>query len=74
MMDNRPAETEFLEGDEVVLARGTYQGTLGVFVRFRTDVHWADIVERNGAQRRHPVQWLEHSTDVTPGFAINRPL
>ena len=39
MMSARPAGTVFHEGDEVVLGRGTYQGTLGVFVRFKTDVN-----------------------------------
>jgi hypothetical protein len=53
----------FHEGDEVVLVHGTYQGTLGVFVRLRDDVGWADIVERNGAVRSHPVAWLGHSVE-----------
>ena len=51
----------FHEGDEVVLVEGTYQGTLGVFVRLRDDVGWADITERNGTVRSHPVAWLGHS-------------
>jgi hypothetical protein len=58
-MSVRPAGTVFHEGDEVVLGRGTYQGTLGVFVRFKTDVTWADIAERNGNIRSHPVAWLD---------------
>ena len=63
MMSYRPSvSTVFREGDEVVLAEGTYQGTLGVFVRFRTDVHWADITERDGSIRSHPIAWLDHST------------
>ena len=62
MMSNRPVGTVFREGDEVVLAEGTYQGTLGVFVRLRTDVNWADIRECNGSVRSHPVAWLDHST------------
>jgi hypothetical protein len=49
---------EFREGDEVVLAEGTYQGTLGIFQRLREDVKWADIAERNGSIRSHPVAWL----------------
>ena len=53
----------FHEGDEVILLEGTYQGTLGVFVRLRDDVHWADIAERNGAVRSHPVAWLGHSVE-----------
>ena len=69
MMANQPGPAEFLEGDEVVLARGSYQGTLGIFVRFRRDAHWADIMERNGRMRSHPVEWLAHSTGSTLGFA-----
>jgi len=52
----------FREGDEVVLADGTYQGTHGVFRRLTDDVNWADITERNGSIRSHPVAWLAHST------------
>jgi len=62
MISNRPAGAIFREGDEVVLSQGTYQGTFGVFVRLRKDVNWADITERNGSTRSHPVAWLEHST------------
>jgi hypothetical protein len=51
----------FHAGDEVVLAQGTYQGTLGVFVRLSNDVNWAVIAERNGNIRSHPVMWLAHS-------------
>ena len=51
MMNTRPADPTFREGDEVVLATGTYQGTLGVFLRLEKDVNWADIMR---AQRRHP--------------------
>jgi len=52
---------EFKEGDNVVLAEGTYQGTLGVFSRLRQDVNWAEITEPSGAMRCHPVAWLQHS-------------
>jgi hypothetical protein len=31
---------------------------LGVFVELRADAKWADITERNGEVRRHPVEWL----------------
>jgi hypothetical protein len=61
----------FREGDEVVLAEGTYQGTLGVFVRLRPDVNWADITERNGSIRSHPVAWLDHCTDAIRGSAAD---
>ncbi len=69
MMSNRPADRTFREGDEVVLANGTYQGTPGVFLRLRADVKWADIMERNGAVRSHPVIWLAHSAGALPGSA-----
>lgn len=62
MLSNRPVGTVFREGDEVVLAEGTYQGTSGVFLRLRKDANWADITERNGSIRSHPVAWLAHST------------
>jgi hypothetical protein len=61
MTSIRPVSAGFHEGDEVVLAHGTYQGTSGVFLRLRDDVKWADIEERNGCIRSHPVAWLAHS-------------
>ncbi len=54
----------FHEGDEVVLATGTYQGTPGVFLHLRQDAKWADIAERGGGIRSHPVEWLAHSADT----------
>ena len=51
----------FHEGDGVVLAEGTYQGTSGVFLRLRADLNWADIKERDGIVREHPVAWLAHA-------------
>jgi hypothetical protein len=51
----------FSEGDQVVLATGTYQGTSGVFLRLKEDAKWADITERDGSIRSHPVEWLAHS-------------
>lgn len=64
MMSTRPAVPAFHEGDEVVLANGTYQGTPGVFLRLREDVKWADITESDGSIRSHPVAWLAHSAGV----------
>ncbi len=61
MTNDKTDSSPFREGDEVVLDRGTYQGTLGVFVRLREDVKWADIKERNGAVWSHPVEWLAHA-------------
>jgi hypothetical protein len=65
MITSGPVGTGFREGDEVVLAEGTYQGTPGVFLRLKEDVNWADITERNGSVRSHPVAWLAHSTGAT---------
>jgi hypothetical protein len=67
-MSTRPAGPVFLEGDEVVLALGTYPGTLGVFVRLKEDVNWAAVTERNGEVRSHPVIWLAHSASAIPGL------
>ena len=68
------AHSTFQEGDEVVLARGTYPGTLGVFLWLKEDVNWADIRERNGDIRSQPVEWLAHSTRATPGVASGKAL
>jgi hypothetical protein len=65
MMGTGSAGDVFHQGDEVVLAQGTYQGTQGVFLRLKQDVHWADITECSGRIRSHPVEWLARSTDVT---------
>jgi hypothetical protein len=58
----------FRDGDEVVLAEGTYQGTPGVFLRFKEDANWADITERSGDVRSHPVAWLAHNGAGLPSF------
>ena len=66
MTNNTPTRAAFNEGDEVVLAEGSYQGTLGVFIRLKADRNWADITERNGSIRSHPVAWLAHSPAAIP--------
>jgi hypothetical protein len=66
MTSIRPAALTFREGDEVVLAKGSYEGTLGIFLRLKEDVNWADITERNGDVRCHPVIWLAHSESAIP--------
>lgn len=48
----------FTSGDEIILAKGSYPGTLGVFLNLRPDHNWADIRERNGNIRQHPVAWM----------------
>ena len=69
MLNNRPVGATFHEGDEVVLAEGTYQGTLGVFLRLTKDPNWADITERNGRIRMHPMVWLAHAPESKRGTA-----
>ena len=60
MIGNKPSDA-FQEGDEVVLERGTYQGTPGVFVRLLKDVNWAEIRGSDGSLWSHPVVWLAHA-------------
>ena len=67
MSTARESPDVFLGGDEVVLAQGTYQGTPGIFLGLRGDVKWADIRERNGSIRSHPVTWLAHSAGAVTG-------
>jgi hypothetical protein len=61
------ARSTFREGDEVVLASGTYPGAEGVFLRLKKDINWADIRERNGEIRSHPVIWLAYAAKAGPG-------
>ena len=61
MSETKPLSPEFQKGEEVELVAGSYQGTLGVFVGFREDAKWADIAERDGEVRSHPVEWLRHA-------------
>ena len=58
--DVRKSPGVFREGDHVVLMKGSYEGTPGVFLRHRSDPNWADIREWNGVVRQHPVAWLAH--------------
>jgi hypothetical protein len=60
MTSIRPIEIGFQKGEAVVLARGSYPGTHGVFLQLRADPAWADIQESGGDIRSHPVEWLEH--------------
>ena len=56
------AEKEFVSEEPWAVAEGTYQGTSGVFLHLRPDVHWADIQETSGVIRSHPMQWLRQAT------------
>lgn len=64
MIGPTPALPAFHEGDEVVLALGTYQGTQGIFLHLRKDTAWADITQRDGSVRSHPVAWLAHAAKL----------
>jgi len=63
MTNGKLAAPAFREGDEVVLAEGTYQGTPGIFLHLSKDTKWADITERSGEVRSHPLVWLAHATN-----------
>ena len=69
MINTAEVRPVFREGDEVVLAEGTHQGTAGVFLRLKNDINWADVRERNGSIRSHPVAWLAHPDVAIPGPA-----
>ena len=73
MINARLNDSTFREGDEVVLAEGTYQGTPGAFLRLREDAAWADVTERDGTIRKHPVAWLAHSL-AAGASAVNPPV
>jgi len=66
MLDDRIDRQTFREGDMVILDRGTYQGTPGVFVRLLQDVNWAEIRTGDGRLCNHPVTWLAHVPSVPP--------
>ena len=51
----------FHNGDQVYLAKGSYQGTVGTFLNLRNDPKWADIRESSESVRAHPVEWLAHA-------------
>ena len=64
-MTNIPPITHgFQKGEALVLARGTYPGTRGTFLRLRDDVSWAEIQESDGNIRSHPVAWLERAPEA----------
>jgi hypothetical protein len=57
-----PHASSYHKGDEVFLAKGSYQGTVGTFLNLRGDPRWADILERNSQVLAHPVEWLQHAS------------
>lgn len=58
MMNTNAPGSAFIQGEQVMLRDGTYQGTHGVFLQLKQDSNWADIREPNGTIRSHPVAWL----------------
>jgi hypothetical protein len=62
----QPADaSNFHNGDKVVLAKGSYQGTPGTFLNFKDDdPKWADILEQDSEVRCHPVEWLQHQAQT----------
>ena len=54
MTSIRPIAPGFQEGEAVVLAKGTYQGTRGVFLHLTKDTNWAQIEESDRRIRNHP--------------------
>ncbi|HXR39798.1 MAG TPA: hypothetical protein VN776_11920, partial [Terracidiphilus sp.] len=56
----------FHNGDAVSLAKGSYQGTIGVFLHLCNDPKWAEILEPNSEVRSHPVEWLQLRQEPTP--------
>jgi len=69
VMSTLPVGHPFRGGDEVVLTAGTYPGTQGIFLRLKEDTHWADVRERDGRIRSHPLAWLAHSSGAVPNVA-----
>jgi hypothetical protein len=64
-------DRKFQTGDKVFLGEGPNQGTPGVFLKLLEDITWADITERNGRVRRHPISWLRHG-DFVPSQSPER--
>jgi hypothetical protein len=60
----------FKPGDEVFLAKGPYQCTIGTFVRVREDAGWADITEGADILRAHPLAWLRHRPDGQLNWSV----
>ncbi len=73
MIKSRHPGPPFVAGDEVVMAIGSHQGTPGVFVKLRADPNWADILERDGQVRSHPLQWMVLASSRAPVKPASSP-
>jgi len=60
------ASGPFHKGDQVYLAKGSYEGTIGTFLNLRSDPKWADICETDESIREHPVEWIARSVPPNP--------
>ncbi|MBL8174675.1 MAG: hypothetical protein JNK48_08395 [Bryobacterales bacterium] len=69
MTTSKPVVPVFRQGDEVVLVAGNNEGMTGVFLKLRPDTNWADVADRNGNVRSHPVVWLARAN---PAAAPNK--
>ena len=59
----------FHSGDRVILAKGPYKYTRGIFLALKQDVKWAAIRESNGVANSHPVDWLRSDSDESSADA-----
>jgi len=59
MKNSELVPVEFVAGERVRLAGGTYGGTCGRFEGLCADPEWAQVREDSGQLRRHPKEWLE---------------
>lgn len=67
-VDVQTAACRFKKGDPVIMVKGSYEGTPGVFLNLRSDPKWADIRETDDSVREHPVEWMALSTEKRPGI------
>lgn len=66
MTTSKPVPPVFHQGDQVIIAKGNNEGAIGVFLRLRPDTNWAEIADRNGNMRSHPVAWLALDKPAAP--------
>ena len=60
-LNQRPFEI----GDSVLLFKGPYCGTPGIFAGFCDDPKWGNLEAAGEVPCRHPVEWLRH-TELAP--------
>jgi len=60
-MSDRPVATESAKATKLCWPRAHTRALRVFFVGLTKDANWADIEERSGSVRSHPVAWLDHS-------------